>query len=337
MLLVKGALAFLTATGVLADVALHAPTDLVAAAAASGRPLECTPGRALKASTAGPSSPRQASLRGKTGVWSRARTPNLERYCALIARAHARIDENPTAARIAAEQADALVPNRAAPLVVLARVALMEGDVPKAVERFHAALARDPRAVEQPVAMHDLARAELRSGKLDQALATFRVLVPRASLLPDREHRARVLLEAAHVAMASAATPSDETGRVLDEALAYLREATRDTHHRLELDVALSLVLALDRTGQRLQADAILSEQVSSPSWAGTAALDYLVTPDDAHVMRGLALEDHDPAAAAASYRAYLDTKSGQGAYGEAVKARLAALVAPTSKRRGNP
>ena len=98
-----------------------------------------------------------------------------------------------------------VLPGRAAPSVVLARVALMSGDLEGARKAFDTALSRDKRSVEQPIAMHDLALTRWRTGDLATALETYRVLVPRASLLPSRRERARVLLEAAHVAMAVAA------------------------------------------------------------------------------------------------------------------------------------
>lgn len=314
------ALTLIASLGLLADMAVHAQTDLVAAAAASGRPAECMPAK--------------HSTKGRTGVWSRARVPNLQRYCALIARAHARIDENPASARKAAEEADKLVAGRAAPQVVLARVSLMQGDVQGAMKAFDTALARNKRGVEQPIAMHDLALTQWRSGKLEDALATYRVLVPRASLLPNRQRRARALLEAAHVAMAVAPQKTDEQQRILDEALAFLREAARDGHHSLAMDVSLSLVLALDRAGRRLQADAILSENRGSRTW-DESGVDYLAAKDDLLVMRGLAMQMHDPSGAAKLYRMYLDGAGGKGPYADAVRARLGGVtVAPKKPRR---
>jgi tetratricopeptide (TPR) repeat protein len=327
---VLNALALLASMGLLADIALHAPTDLVAAAAASGRPAECMPVK-----TTGPTR--------RNGVWARARIPNLQRYCALIARAHARINESPTSARIAATKAEELVPGRAAPQVVLARVALIQGKVLAAQKAFALALTRNPRGVEQPVAMHDLALTQWRTGKLEEALSTYRVLVPRAALLPNRHRRAQVLLEAAHLAMAVAPNKPDEQSRILDESLAYLREASRDSNHPLAIDVALSLVLALDRAGRRVQADAILSEQRGSATWAASATwatsavpskLSYLASKHDLLVMRGLALEQHDRAAAAKSYRQYLDGAGGKGPFAAVVKTRLSNISQAPARRR---
>ena len=290
----------------LVPVATHPPTDLVAAATASGRPSECMP----------------APAKSKRTVWDRARSPRVERYCNSLSRAHARLRIDPEAAELAAHQADEILPGKAAPKVVLARLSLASGDHEAALRLFEAALAIDSRSVEQPLAMHDLARAQRRSGKLEEALATYRVLAPRASLLPNREARARVLLEAAHVALAS------DDARAVEEALAYLREASRDPHHALRLDVALSLALALHRAGHGVQAEAIVAELRGLRSFAESMKGDYAVGRGDLSLLRGLALESV-PTEAAAHYRAAIAAGSGPNL--EVARARLAAV------ERGRP
>ena len=280
--------------------AAHPPTDLVAAAAASGRPAECVP---------------RTSKGGGVSVWTQSRVPHLRRYCFLVSRAHARIKSNPASAKKLALHADKLLPGRAAPHVVLARVALTTGDIKGALAAFELALKRDARSVEQPLAMMDLARANVASGKLDVALQTYRILVPRAALLPSRTMRAQILLEAAHVSMTA--------GTNVDEALAYLREAARDPHQALRIDVALSLVLTLDRAGHHAQANAVLAARTTR-AWAKTGKADYLVDDNVASVLRGLALERYDRAAARLHYQRYLTKASGP--YVEAVRRRVARL-----------
>jgi tetratricopeptide (TPR) repeat protein len=307
----------LTALVFLTSIAVHASTDLVAAAAASGRPPECAAAQKSGA---------------RKGVWSRARVPNLRRYCNLLSRAQARLASDPAGARQAAEQAQRLFPQRAAPKVVLARVAFAGGDRAGALEAFEQALALDPRSVEQPLAMHDLARARWRSGRLQEALDTYRVLVPRAALLPTRERRAEVLLEAAHLALAHAA-PQADPALLLDEALAYLREAARHPHHKLKLDVELSLVLALDRSGNRAQADALLAE-IGNATVAWGPLGDYLAAPQDRLLLLGLAREVGVPSEAADGYRGYLAEVS-DGPNAEIARARLARLAPAGPRRRG--
>ena len=156
---------------------------LSAAAAASGRPPECSSGS------------KRALARGPS-VWELARVPTLQRYCDLMARAHAELSTMPEAARKAAQEADEALPGRAAPQVVLARAALSTGTIEEAARAFERARALDPRSVEDPSTMHDLARVLVRTGKRDEALVVYRALVPRVDLLATTDHRVAVLLEA---------------------------------------------------------------------------------------------------------------------------------------------
>jgi tetratricopeptide (TPR) repeat protein len=299
------------------------PVDLVAAAAATNRPVECRPVRRDRAE-------------GRISVWDDARAPALRRYCQLLGRAQARLDSAPDDAAAAAAEAQKLLPGRAAPIVVLARAAMRGGDTGEALQLFEQALGLDAQSVEHPGALHDLGIARMKSGKLREALDTYRLLVPRVSLLPTREERARVLLEAAHVSMALAAE-GEQGGSLLDEALAYLREASRDPHQPLRVDVALSLVLALDRAGRREQADAVLAEQAGAAAWeenAGTPS--YLPKADEVVLLRALALERTDAAAAAAAYQRYLESATGRWA--AAARARLERTrgpARPPARRRG--
>ena len=107
------------------------------------------------------------------------------------------------------------------------------------------------------------------------------------------------MLEAAHVALAAPTADAATRERHEQEALAYLRQAQRDPHQPLRQDIALSLVLALDRAGRRPQADAVLAEQRSAPPAAGPEPeRPYLVVAAEQHLFRALASEGHDAAAA---------------------------------------
>jgi tetratricopeptide (TPR) repeat protein len=295
---------------ILAATATASPADLVAAAAASGRPPEC----------------RRVDKTGAPHtIWVSAHRPELRRYCHLLARAHARFSSAPEAAKKAAEQAAELLPRRAAPKVLQARLALAQGDPKTALARFDEARKLDPNAIEQPLAMHDHALARRQVSQWKQALAIYRVLAPRVALLPNRERRARVLLEAAHAAMA---TGSDS--RHVEEALAYLRAAMRDPHQPLRHEVALSLVLTLDRAGRRAQADAVLADQrgLSSPTHPS-----YLAAEADQLLLRALAAERREPAAARRHYEAYLQA-APSGPFAATARARSQRLAAPTKARR---
>jgi len=307
-----------------------ASANLMAAAAASGRPPECLPARSDK-------------LTRRASVWALARAPKRARYCHLIGRAHARLKGKPREARKLARKAELLLPDRAAPHVVVGRAELALGFPEAAVTAFDKALALERFALEQPLTMHDLAQARFQAGKPKKALETYRILVPRANMLPTRTHRARVLLEAAHMSMTVAGQKATSTNNQadLDEALAYLREGARDRHQVLRTDVALSLVLVLDRAGRRAQADALLSELRAAGAWARRAKPSYLGNADDLLAMQAIALEASDKVAAAKKYRAFLASAGGKGPWQKSAQARLTRLGKATTKkpkrRRGRP
>ncbi|CAN99063.1 hypothetical protein sce8891 [Sorangium cellulosum So ce56] len=332
--------------------------DLVAAAAAAGRPPECSArsGRAI--------------ARGPT-VWERARAPELPRYCDLLARGQAQLGGDAEAARASARLADQLLPGHAAPQVLLARAALALGSPEDAARAFERARSVDPRSVEDPQTMHDLARSLARTGKRGEAIAIYRALVPRIDLLGTADQRALVLLEAAHLSMATAgaASVADASARPpagahrdahgeatargdLDEAIAYLREARLRAQTQLARDVTLSLALALDRSGDKAQADAALEGDAAAlevargraeDRSAGAAArertaddlasaaarlrtVEYLAVPEDRLALEALALERAMTAAAIARWEAYLSGAGGQGPWAPAARARLDAL-----------
>lgn len=303
-------------------------SSLLAAAAASGRPRECM-SSVRRALTAGPS------------IWEKARVPTLQRYCDLVARAHAELSTSPEAAQIDARLADKALPGRAAPAVILARAALALGSLDDAAREFERARSIDARSVEDPSTMHDLARVLQRTGKRQEALAVYRALVPRIDLLGSTDRRVLVLLEAAHASMAAegaapASSPERKGQKVdeslppgqpkLDEAVAYLREARQRPPTQLASDVLLSLVLALDRGGDRAQADAALSDAHRTGARVRVGALDYLADPDDRHALDALALEASDRAQAIKSWETYLAGSGGKGAWAGAARARLESL-----------
>ena len=299
-----------------------AQSSLSAAAAASGRPKECTSG-SKRALSQGPS------------VWERARVPTLQKYCDMLSRARAQLASNPDLSKAAALEADKALPGKAAPKVALARAALALGDLETAAKQFLAAKAIDPRSVEDPPTMHDLSRVLRKTGKKEEALTVYRALVPRVDLLSTTERRVSVLLEAAHASMAAQADDKDKAAdkksdllkaSPLDEAIAYLREAKQRPPTLLSNDVALSLVLALDRAGESDQADAALADAHRSGARVRQSSLDYLSSADDKLALEALVQEGSDRAAAMKSWEAYLATPAGKGPYAAAARARLDSL-----------
>ncbi|MDI1478134.1 tetratricopeptide repeat protein [Polyangium sp. y55x31] len=318
----------------LASIVLASPTppssgqgaSLVAAAAASGRPREC-------ASTV------RRGLSRRPTVWELARAPELGKYCDLVARAKALLVSDPAAAKTAAENAEKVLPGYAAPRVLLARAALALGKVDDAAREFEAARGKDPRSVEDPPTMHDLAEVLRRTGKLEDALAVYRALVPRIDLLGSADRRVAVLLEAAHVSMAVAAlraasgaapaeAPSAEPKRApLDEAAAYLREARQRPPSALSGDVLLSLVLVLDRNGDRVQADAALADARASGVRLRAGGPSYLAAVEDKACLEALAA---DGASAVKLWETYLGGPGGKTPWAASARARLeAAKKAP--------
>jgi Flp pilus assembly protein TadD len=300
--------------------------DLGAAAAASGRPPECWP-------------ERRSEVGAEATVWTLARQPRLERYCALLAQSHARLGGDPARARTSALEAARLEPERAAPHVALGRIAARLGQLDVALRELDAAEAIDLRSVEQPIALHDFGAALRQAGKLERALRVYRLLVPRSVLGPSRSWRARVLLEAAHLSMATRALTTNARANAeppeLDDALAYLREATEDPHHELRVDTALSLVLVLDRAGRAAQADAVLADLGDSSGWAAPAAPSYLARPADRLALEALATERTDPRAAALLWKRFLDEgRDSPTAWTLAARARLERLERGAAPRR---
>lgn len=302
-------------------------SNLTAAAAASGRPRECLSG-SRRALSQGPS------------VWERARVPTLQKYCDMLSRARAQLGSNPELSKQAALEAEKALPGKAAPKVALARAALALGDLETAAKEFLAAKKIDPRSVEDPSTMHDLARVLRKTGKRDEALTVYRALVPRVDLLGSTEVRVSVLLEAAHASMAaysgdpekdgpaakSDAKAADMKANPLDEAIAYLREAKQRPPTMLANDVALALVLALDRAGEREAADAALADAHRTGARVRKSSLDYLSSNDEKLALESLVLEGSDRAAAVKSWEAYLATPAGKGPWAATARARLDAL-----------
>lgn len=293
--------------------------SLTTAAAASGRPRECL-------STVGGGV--RGGLSRRPTIWQLARTPELGRYCDLVARAKSQLAADPKAAAASAKEADTALPGRAAPRVLLARAAFAQGKIDDAMREFEAARTIDARSVEDPSTMHDLAEVLRKTGKLDDSLAVYRALVPRIDLLATADRRVLVLLEAAHVSMAvaakaAAATPGSKPA--LDEAIAYLREARQRPPTALSNDVLVSLALALDRTGERVQADAVLAD-AHPPSADSRPAPDYLAVSEDKLCLDALVAPAAD---AAKNWEAYLATSAGKGPFAAAARARLDLVKKP--------
>src|SRR5579863_9447653 len=207
----------------------------------SGRPPECADETGRRAN-----------------VWERAKSPELRRYCNLVASAASKLAGATAAAATAldaAEEAERVLPGHGAARALQGRALLTLGRVDEALTAMRDAKAREGRALDDPLALHAWACALARAGHREEASDAYHALLPRASAF-SRAERATIALEAGLVAM-----PLGNAG--LTDAAAALREALRESSEDEIKDVAaLALALVLDRGGQVDEARELLSERL---------------------------------------------------------------------------
>jgi tetratricopeptide (TPR) repeat protein len=199
-----------------------------------------------------------------------------------------------------------------------------------ALKSFERARSIDPRAVEEPPALRDLAIAQRHAGKLAESLATYRSLVPRLGLLPGVQDRVTILLEAASVAMAH----SDDGTR---EAISLLTEARAYPASRMDPDVFALLALALERAEAREQAAEVLELmrarglQLQAPE-PEAQTFGYLVRPADELAMYALVLERTEPGKAAEAWERFAGRETNPR-WREHAKKRAEACKAAAARR----
>ena len=277
-----------------------------ASAWSSGRPAECGEpgGRA-------------------TNAWERAKSPELRRYCDLVASASSKLAGTSAMAQAAldaAHEADTVLPGRAAPLVLEGRALAALGKLDASLEALRAGRERDPGALDDPLALRTWARVLARSGHGAEAAEAYRALLPRSSALSAAE-RAAASIEAGLVAMARG--PAG-----LDEAAAALREGLREAQDEAPIGV-LALALALDRRGDADEAHALQAEHAHGDPRVvleGLRAKDVLaVAPGEASALVAIGLEGTDPAAARDAWQKYVD-QAPNGPWAAHARAHVAAL-----------
>lgn len=265
-----------------------ARADLTGAAAASPRPAECRLGQ-----------PRAASE-----LWSRARVPELGRFCDALAKGYARLSQAPRDALAQAEKAERALPGRAATSVLRGRASLALGDAAEAWEALGRAWKTAPRSLDAPGALHDLGRSALATGHYPEALAAYRALVPRAALLDSDTLRQRIYVEAAAHAMW--AGPAG-----LNEALGYLSEA-RGTQGAPGFDnvVLAAHALTLDRQNRRKEAEGVLRELRGALDVQALARTVHAprLPPGELLAFSAIVGERYEPARAASEWSELADT-----------------------------
>ncbi len=284
-----------------------------AAAWSTGRPPEC-----------GDPGGRAAN------VWERAKSPELRRYCDLVASASSKLAGTTAMAEAAlasAREADGVLPGHAAPRVLEGRALAALGKLDEALKVLTDARARDAAAFDDPLALLALARVLARTAHADAAAEAYRALLPRASAISAAE-RASASVEAGLVAM-------ERGGAGLDEAVAALREGLHDAQDETQAVAVEALALALDRRGDTDEAHALVAEHTHGDprlALASVHAKELLaVAPMEMNALVGLALEPNDVPGARDAWDRYL-AASPKGPWAAHARAHLAALA---GKRRG--
>lgn len=278
----------------------------------TGRPPECGEG-------------------GRTAhnVWERAKSPELRRYCDLVASASSKLAGTTAMAEqalAAAQQADGVLPGHAAPRVLEGRALVALGRLDEAAAALRDGKSRDPRALEDPLALLAWARVLARTGHAADAADAYRAVLPRATSLSAAE-RSAAAVEAGLVAMERG--PSG-----LDEAVAALREATREAQDESAAVATLALAVALDRRGDADECRALLESrahpqglrQAGDPRapLSSPRAKDLLaVAPAERDALVAMGLESTDPSGAHEAWQSFL-TAAPKGPWADWARSHLA-------------
>ncbi len=234
--------------------------------------------------TAALASPRPRDCRGAAGdgLWSRLRGADAQRYCDLLARGYARLQQTPSEALSAAEAAQALAGPLPVVRVLMGRAELRLGQGASAFEQFALADAQDAQAFIEPKALHDYARAASLAGKSAESVRLYRLLVSRAALLDDAREATFVQIEAAAHVLAYAPAGTDE-------ALGYLAQARRESLGLSAWIEGLRLV-ALQRGG-RTEPRTSITELPSSAALSAARADIPLLPPGVLEAVRAALAE----------------------------------------------
>jgi tetratricopeptide (TPR) repeat protein len=254
--------------------------------------------------------------------WERAKEPNLQTYCSLLASGTAKLVNAGALVKdvpAIADEAGKLMPGRAAPSVLKGRALLRLGKPAEALKALEEARSRDDRALDDPVALLAWARANARTGHVDEAAQAYRAALPRTSALAAPE-RSAAAFEAGMIVMA-------QGPKAIDDAVAMLRQARREAQDALQIGAVVALALALDRAGQREEGRAVLAERVAGgarPTLKDPRVLDALAdagVAQEGDALAATALEASDPAAAREPWKRYLDGPGGKGPWGDHARA----------------
>jgi len=218
-----------------------------------------------------------------------------------------------------ADEADKMLPGRAAPGILRGRAYLKLNKPNEALAALVEAKKRDERSLDDPVALLAWARANARTGHLDEAAQAYRAALPRTSALGASE-RAGASFEAGMIVMA-------QGQKGVDDAVAMFRQARPDAQDPIQVPSVLALALALDRSAQKDEAKAVLAERVRADAKAllGDArVVEALSNAGVAHELDALvaiALEPVDGAGARDAWKKYLEGAGGKGPWADHARA----------------
>ena len=285
-----------------------------AGAWSGGRPPEC-PGTATRI----------------VNVWERAKSPELRRYCDLVASALSKLAGTATMAQAAldaAREAESLLPGRAATRVLEGRAFAALGQTQAAFAAFRSAKEIDERALQDPASLLSWARVLARLGHSEEAALAYMALLPEGGSLPSAD-RASAAAEAGLVEISLGASR-------LDASAAALRESMRIGPDDTEGLAVLALALALDRQGSRAQAHALLSDRARVDAHAVMRAPRVqeivAVAPREAPALLAIGSEAVDPVSAREAWEAYVAANPG-GPWVAHARTHLADLAARADGR----
>ncbi|HEX6275602.1 MAG TPA: hypothetical protein VFZ53_21320, partial [Polyangiaceae bacterium] len=166
-------------------LSLTLPSEVPAAAAASPRPALC-----------------RAETSSRSSLWARARPVEVERFCATLARSLARLERSPALALELAREATAMFPSETLGPLLEGRALLRLGRTAEAWQRLAPLVVAGSQALDDAASLHDVARAALLSGALEEAQRLYRLLMPRSVVLGSERIRHTATIEAAALALA---------------------------------------------------------------------------------------------------------------------------------------
>jgi tetratricopeptide (TPR) repeat protein len=290
----------------LAALALVLAEAATAGGWSSGRPPECS-----------------QLVDRDANVWEHAKSPDLRRYCDLVASAASKLSgarAELDAALRSVHEAEALVPGHAGAPAIAGRALEALGETSSALETLRGAIARDARVLDDPLTLLSWARVLARSGSTAEACDAYFSLLPRSSSLPT-SLQGRTQIEAGLVAMGRGPTR-------ISDAIAAFRDAARSSGDALRPVASLALALAESRSGEVAGARATADRQRrDATAWLSISrARDaFSVAPSELLAVQAFALEIERPSEAPAAWAGYLAAAPDSPWVGHA-QGRLAAL-----------